>query len=70
MLGKGNFSSNKLETEFNKQVALDNLLVQQKKCYANNTNRDSTVSPSVSTAGQSFTNADDLPTDSLMPDLE
>ncbi|GKE39980.1 putative ribonuclease H-like domain-containing protein, partial [Tanacetum coccineum] len=53
-----------------KGVALDNLLVQQKKCYANNTNRDSTVSPSVSTAGQSFTNADDLPTDSLMPDLE
>ncbi|GJW32377.1 putative ribonuclease H-like domain-containing protein [Tanacetum coccineum] len=38
--------------------------------YANSTNRDSTVSPSVSTAGQSFTNADDLPTDPLMPDLE
>ncbi|GJS39509.1 putative ribonuclease H-like domain-containing protein [Tanacetum coccineum] len=52
------------------RVALDNLLVQQKKCYANNTNRDSNVSPSVSTAGQSFTNADDLPTDPLMPDLE
>ncbi|GKA51966.1 putative ribonuclease H-like domain-containing protein [Tanacetum coccineum] len=52
------------------KVALDNLLVQQKKGYANSTNRDSTVSPSVSTAGQSFTNADYLPTDSLMPDLE
>ncbi|GJX51169.1 hypothetical protein Tco_0278014 [Tanacetum coccineum] len=33
-------------------------------------NRDSTVSPYVSTAGQSFTNSDDLPTDPLMPDLE
>ncbi|GJS16540.1 putative ribonuclease H-like domain-containing protein [Tanacetum coccineum] len=52
------------------RAALDNLLVQQKKGYANNTNRDSTVSPSVSTAGQSFTNADDLPTDPFMPDLE
>ncbi|GKC38787.1 hypothetical protein Tco_1051171 [Tanacetum coccineum] len=39
---------------------LDNLLVQQKEGYANSTNRDSTVSPSVSTAGQNFTNADDL----------
>ncbi|GKF44084.1 retrovirus-related pol polyprotein from transposon TNT 1-94, partial [Tanacetum coccineum] len=38
--------------------------------YANNTNRDSTVSPFVSAAGQSFTNADDLPTDPLMLDLE
>ncbi|GJX57419.1 hypothetical protein Tco_0287316 [Tanacetum coccineum] len=52
------------------RAALDNLLVQQKEGYANNTNRDSTVSPSVSTAGQSFTNADDLPTDPRMPDLE
>ncbi|GKG59420.1 hypothetical protein Tco_0605071, partial [Tanacetum coccineum] len=34
------------------------------------TNRDSTVCPSVSTTGQSFTNADDLPTDPLKPDLE
>ncbi|GJZ71403.1 putative ribonuclease H-like domain-containing protein [Tanacetum coccineum] len=51
-------------------VTLDNLLVQQKKGYANSTNRDSTVSPSISTARQSFTNADDLPTDPLMPDLE
>ncbi|GJR32141.1 ribonuclease H-like domain-containing protein [Tanacetum coccineum] len=38
--------------------------------YANNTNRDSTVSPSISATGQSCTNADDLPTDPLMPDLE
>ncbi|GJT41419.1 hypothetical protein Tco_0941284 [Tanacetum coccineum] len=48
------------------RAKLDNLLVQQKKGYANNTNRDSTVS----TTGQNFTNADDLPTDPLMPDLE
>ncbi|GKF56600.1 hypothetical protein Tco_0166940, partial [Tanacetum coccineum] len=40
------------------------------KGYANSTNRDSTVSPSVSTAGQIFTNVDDLSTDPLMPDLE
>ncbi|GJW55673.1 retrovirus-related pol polyprotein from transposon TNT 1-94 [Tanacetum coccineum] len=45
------------------RVTLDNLLVQQKKGYANSTNIDSTVSPSVSTVGQNFTNADDLPTD-------
>ncbi|GJW79479.1 putative ribonuclease H-like domain-containing protein [Tanacetum coccineum] len=37
--------------------------------YANSINRDSTVSPSVSAAGQSFDN-DDLLTDPLMPDLE
>ncbi|GKA18292.1 ribonuclease H-like domain-containing protein [Tanacetum coccineum] len=52
------------------RVELDNLLVQQKKCYANSTNRDSTISPSVSTTEQNFTNANDLPTDPLMPDLE
>ncbi|GKE85322.1 hypothetical protein Tco_1559064, partial [Tanacetum coccineum] len=52
------------------RVTLDILLVPQKKGYANNTNRDSTISPFVSTVGQSFTNADDLPTDPLMPDLE
>ncbi|GJS74965.1 retrovirus-related pol polyprotein from transposon TNT 1-94 [Tanacetum coccineum] len=52
------------------RAVLDNLLVQQKKGYAHSTNRDSTVSPFVSAAGQSFTNADDLPTDPLMPDLE
>ncbi|GKA45207.1 putative ribonuclease H-like domain-containing protein [Tanacetum coccineum] len=42
----------------------------RKKGYANSTNRDSTVSPSVSTARQSLTNADDLPIDPLMSDLE
>ncbi|GKC27503.1 putative ribonuclease H-like domain-containing protein [Tanacetum coccineum] len=52
------------------RAELDNLLVQQKEGYANSTNRVSTVSPSVSTAGQSFDNADNLPTDRLMPDLE
>ncbi|GJX60324.1 putative ribonuclease H-like domain-containing protein [Tanacetum coccineum] len=52
------------------RAELDNLLVQQKEGYANSTNRDNTVSPSVSTAGQIFTNAGDLPTDPLMPDLE
>ncbi|GKF50371.1 hypothetical protein Tco_0146838 [Tanacetum coccineum] len=52
------------------RAELDSLLVQQKEGYANNTNRDSTVSPSVSTAWQNFTNADDLPTDLLIPDLE
>ncbi|GKE77408.1 hypothetical protein Tco_1543528, partial [Tanacetum coccineum] len=52
------------------RAALDNLLVQQKKDYANNTNRDSTASPSVSAVGQSFTTADDLPTDPLMSNLE
>ncbi|GJS23096.1 ribonuclease H-like domain-containing protein [Tanacetum coccineum] len=49
---------------------LDNLLVQQKEGYANNINKDSTVSPSVSTDGQIFTNANDLPTYPLMSDLE
>ncbi|GJX67245.1 putative ribonuclease H-like domain-containing protein [Tanacetum coccineum] len=52
------------------RAELDNLLVQQKEGYANSTNRDSTVSPSVSTARQNFTNVDDLPTDPLIPDLE
>ncbi|GJR52484.1 retrovirus-related pol polyprotein from transposon TNT 1-94 [Tanacetum coccineum] len=52
------------------RVELDNLLVQQKEGYANNTNKDSTVSPSVSTAGKNFTNANDLPTDPLILDLE
>ncbi|GJX81706.1 ribonuclease H-like domain-containing protein [Tanacetum coccineum] len=41
-----------------------------KEGYASRTNKDSTVSPSVSAVGQSFTNAYDLPTDPLMPDLE
>ncbi|GKD06051.1 putative ribonuclease H-like domain-containing protein [Tanacetum coccineum] len=52
------------------RAELDKLLVQQQEGYANSTNRDFIVSPSVSTTGQSFTNADDLPTDPLMPDLE
>ncbi|GJZ25657.1 putative reverse transcriptase domain-containing protein [Tanacetum coccineum] len=52
------------------RAKLDNLLVQQKQGYANSTNRVSTVSPSVSATGESFTNADDLPTNPLMPDLE
>ncbi|GJX53275.1 putative ribonuclease H-like domain-containing protein [Tanacetum coccineum] len=51
------------------RAALDNLLVQQKEGYANSTNRDSTISPSVSAVGQSFDNAD-IPTDPLMPNLE
>ncbi|GJR33493.1 putative ribonuclease H-like domain-containing protein [Tanacetum coccineum] len=42
----------------------------KKEGYANSTNKDSTISPSVSAAGQSFTTADDLPTDPLMLDLE
>ncbi|GKE77851.1 retrovirus-related pol polyprotein from transposon TNT 1-94 [Tanacetum coccineum] len=52
------------------RAKLDNLLAQQKESYATSTNRVSTVSPSVSTARQSFENADDLPTDPLMLDLE
>ncbi|GKB11133.1 putative ribonuclease H-like domain-containing protein [Tanacetum coccineum] len=52
------------------RAELDNLLVQQKQGYANSTNRVSTASPSISAAGQSFINANDLPTDPLMPDLE
>ncbi|GKG26269.1 hypothetical protein Tco_0399415, partial [Tanacetum coccineum] len=49
---------------------LDNLLVQQKEGYATSTNRVSTVSPFVSAVGLIFNNADDLPTDPLIPDLE
>ncbi|GKE04051.1 gag-pol polyprotein [Tanacetum coccineum] len=44
--------------------------VDAKEGYANSTNRVSIVSLSVSTAGKSFTNADDLSTDPLMSDLE
>ncbi|GJY86486.1 retrovirus-related pol polyprotein from transposon TNT 1-94 [Tanacetum coccineum] len=43
---------------------------EMEESYANNTNRDCTVSPSVSTARQNFTNANDLPTDPLILDLE
>ncbi|GJU88392.1 putative ribonuclease H-like domain-containing protein [Tanacetum coccineum] len=38
--------------------------------FANSTNRDSTVSPSVSTTRQIFTNVDDLSIDPLIPDLK
>ncbi|GJT37698.1 putative ribonuclease H-like domain-containing protein [Tanacetum coccineum] len=41
------------------RAELDNLLVQQKKGDANNTNRVSTINPSVSVARQGFDNADD-----------
>ncbi|GKE32463.1 hypothetical protein Tco_1451785 [Tanacetum coccineum] len=46
------------------------LLMMLKEGYANSTNRDSPISLSVSATGQSFTNANDLPTDPLMPNLE
>ncbi|GKC88659.1 putative ribonuclease H-like domain-containing protein, partial [Tanacetum coccineum] len=49
---------------------LDNLFVQQKQGYANSTSRVSTISPSVSAVRKSFINANDLPTDPRMPDLE
>ncbi|GKC30070.1 copia protein [Tanacetum coccineum] len=48
----------------------DELQIKKKEGYANSTNRISTVSPYVSAAGQSFDNADDLPTDPFMSDLE
>ncbi|GJX64807.1 putative ribonuclease H-like domain-containing protein [Tanacetum coccineum] len=41
------------------RAEFDNLLVQHKEGYASNTNRVSTVNPSVSTSGQGFDNADD-----------
>ncbi|GJT21006.1 putative ribonuclease H-like domain-containing protein [Tanacetum coccineum] len=41
------------------RAELDNLLVQQKEGYANNTNRVFTVNPYVSAARQGFDNADD-----------
>ncbi|GKB00327.1 ribonuclease H-like domain-containing protein, partial [Tanacetum coccineum] len=63
---------------------LDSLLVQQKEGYANNTNRDSTTSPSVSTVGPSINTASEnintgspniniaspIPNDSSMQSLE
>ncbi|GJS28675.1 putative ribonuclease H-like domain-containing protein [Tanacetum coccineum] len=52
------------------RAEFDKLIVQQKEAYANSTNRVSTINPSVSAAGQSFINADDLLTDPLMPHLE
>ncbi|GJT83015.1 ribonuclease H-like domain-containing protein [Tanacetum coccineum] len=60
----------KTNEEPTNKAELDNLLVQQKEGYTNSTNRDSTISQSISTAGQNFTNADDLPTDPLILDLE
>ncbi|GJU25746.1 putative ribonuclease H-like domain-containing protein [Tanacetum coccineum] len=55
---------------FDIDLLTNSMNYEPKEGYANNTNRDSTVSPSVSTVGQNFTNADDLPTDPLIPDLE
>ncbi|GKF74544.1 hypothetical protein Tco_0220876, partial [Tanacetum coccineum] len=66
--GASNKEGNQNMQDF--RAELDNLLVQQKEGYATITNRVSTISPSVSAARQNFDNADDLPTDPLMPDLE
>ncbi|GJT28495.1 retrovirus-related pol polyprotein from transposon TNT 1-94 [Tanacetum coccineum] len=52
------------------RAKLDKLLIQQKEAYDNRTNTVSTVSPSVSATEKSFINADNLPTDPFMPDLE
>ncbi|GKC88512.1 putative ribonuclease H-like domain-containing protein, partial [Tanacetum coccineum] len=51
------------------RAELDNLVIQPKEAHATSTNKVSTIIPSVSATGQSFDNADDLPTDPLMPDL-
>ncbi|GJW39409.1 putative ribonuclease H-like domain-containing protein [Tanacetum coccineum] len=66
--GASNKENNQNVQDF--RAELDNLLVQQKEGYANSTNRDCTVSPSVSTIRQNFTNTNDLSTDPLIPDLE
>ncbi|GJY23101.1 putative ribonuclease H-like domain-containing protein [Tanacetum coccineum] len=66
--GASNKEGNQNMQDF--RAELDNFLVQQKEGYATITNRVSTISPSVSAARQNFDNADDLPTDPLMPDLE
>ncbi|GKC44166.1 retrovirus-related pol polyprotein from transposon TNT 1-94 [Tanacetum coccineum] len=63
--GASNKENNQNVQDF--RAELDNLLVQQKEGY---TNRDSTVSPSISTVGQNFTNDDDLLTNPLIPDVE
>ncbi|GKB86272.1 putative ribonuclease H-like domain-containing protein [Tanacetum coccineum] len=55
--GASNKEDNQHVQDF--RAELDNLLVQQKEGYANNTNRVSTVNPSVSAAEQGFDNADD-----------
>ncbi|GKF01795.1 retrovirus-related pol polyprotein from transposon TNT 1-94 [Tanacetum coccineum] len=68
MLSNSPLSSKKEEGASNKEddqhvqdfrAELDNLLVQQKEGFANNTNRVSTVNPSISAAGQGFDNVDD-----------
>ncbi|GKA66428.1 ribonuclease H-like domain-containing protein [Tanacetum coccineum] len=46
------------------------LLLMLKEGYANSTNRDCTVSPSVSNAGQNFNNTNDISTDPLILDFE
>ncbi|GJZ09245.1 putative reverse transcriptase, RNA-dependent DNA polymerase [Tanacetum coccineum] len=60
---------NEGERNIKKKIGDSNKRVE-KQGYANSTNRVSTVSPSVSATGESFTNANDLSTDPLMPDLE
>ncbi|GKD93210.1 putative ribonuclease H-like domain-containing protein [Tanacetum coccineum] len=59
------------------RAELDSLLVQQKEGYANNTNRDSTASPSVSTARPNINTgspniniASPIPNDSSLKSLE
>ncbi|GKA83312.1 putative ribonuclease H-like domain-containing protein [Tanacetum coccineum] len=51
------------------RAALDNLFVQQKEGYANSTNRDSTVSPSISTAGGAYDD-EDVGTEADLNNLE
>ncbi|GKD51061.1 putative ribonuclease H-like domain-containing protein [Tanacetum coccineum] len=52
------------------RAEFDNLLVQQKEGYANSTNRDCTISLSISIAGENFTNTKYLSTNLLIPNLE
>ncbi|GJV92267.1 putative ribonuclease H-like domain-containing protein [Tanacetum coccineum] len=59
------------------RAELDSLPIQQKEGYANSTNRDSTTSPSISTAGPSINitseninTASPIPNDSSMQSLE
>ncbi|GJV96963.1 ribonuclease H-like domain-containing protein [Tanacetum coccineum] len=67
---EGEASKKSVQNVQDLRAELDNLLVQQKQGYAKSTNIVSIVSPYVSAARQSFINANDLPTDPLMPDLE
>ncbi|GJR34789.1 putative ribonuclease H-like domain-containing protein [Tanacetum coccineum] len=64
-------ASNKEEDQNVKifRAKLDNLLVQQKEGYANSTNRDSTVSPSVSIAGGAY-NDEDVGVEAYLNNLE